>query len=607
MAVIDTLVEEFPALKSQTGAIELWKCTTGGSGLRKLSKIELKTGYSVDNLKSQTKGGIIYIIPLRSEIKVELSSTVGSRKMTSGNTVTVTCEKCQGKVPLADFLQHHSSCSGGVMKQEKADEIDLTDGDPPDDKYVSSGNSKENDMVYLRAILPNTDMYQLEKDLDRLGSAQLVIDEALAKQAFPPIKKIKTDKDMQSTSSAQQAGSSKTLTVAEKLDLLKTMFPQHDEHHIQNLLKENSYDISEACDDIFLSKPIFEKKKFKTLDELILHLEDKLSDNVYRVNVHTQSVYNDLLGFYKSSKFQPDRPLKIILNPAADYGGVLNHCYTLFFEQFRKQCFLQCESGYFLPVYQSSVIVTKLYVKLGTMIAHSISQDGPGFPFFCPSLFYYLVHGSINESIPIGINDIADAKKSYVANKVSNVTNENLEELNEDEDVMEVIGRCGEKGKVTMDNKCRIVQEIIMDEIYGQRKLLYDQIRTGLKINNFADILLHNQGHLNQYFIPNFSETVSMNHFKLENGDEAHKGYFQKFVSTNDQETLRQMLLNVTGKRSLPRTPIQVKFDAEVGDVIHSSTCEEELNLPNVFPNYEQFEIHVKGAIGTGQNPFNAI
>ena len=79
-------------------------------------------------------------------------------------------------------------------------------------------------------------------------------------------------------------------------------------------MEENSFDIEEACDDIFLSRPIVEKKKFEKIDELLFYFEDQMSDNATRVPVETKTVYNDLLGFYKSSKFHPDRPLKIILN-----------------------------------------------------------------------------------------------------------------------------------------------------------------------------------------------------------------------------------------------------------------------------------------------------
>ena len=93
--------------------------------------------------------------------------------------------------------------------------------------------------------------------------------------------------------------------------LPKIHFPSTRWKLIEKLLEENSFDIEEACDDIFLSRPIVEKKKFEKIDELLFYFEDQMSDNATRVPVETKTVYNDLLGFYKSSKFHPDRPLKM--------------------------------------------------------------------------------------------------------------------------------------------------------------------------------------------------------------------------------------------------------------------------------------------------------
>lgn len=204
----------------------------------------------------------------------------------------------------------------------------------------------------------------------------------------------------------------------EKLSQLVNMFPDRGYDEMKELLESNNYDINSTVDDIVLSKPIFEKQTFDDLDEAHAFFVKKLKGDVYRLNVENNSVYMDMVGFYKSSRFDPERPLKIKMVPAADYGGVLKQCFTSCFEEFKKLWFYECEIGYYLPIYKPNIFVTKLFTILGKMIGHSIMQDGPGFAVFSPSVYFYIVHGRINETIPMSPEDIADAKRSYAVSKV---------------------------------------------------------------------------------------------------------------------------------------------------------------------------------------------
>ena len=67
--------------------------------------------------------------------------------------------------------------------------------------------SFQNDIGYLQPIFPNTNKEELEKDLNRLGSAQSVIEGLNKQQALPPTKKMKANEDQQAS---EQVGSSKT-------------------------------------------------------------------------------------------------------------------------------------------------------------------------------------------------------------------------------------------------------------------------------------------------------------------------------------------------------------------------------------------------------------
>lgn len=90
----------------------------------------------------------------------------------------------------------------------------------------------------------------------------------------------------------------------EKLSQLVNMFPDRGYDELKELLVSNNYDINSTVDDIVLSNPIFEKH----LDGFFVK---KLKGDVFRLNVENNSVYMDMVGFYKSSRFDPERPLKI--------------------------------------------------------------------------------------------------------------------------------------------------------------------------------------------------------------------------------------------------------------------------------------------------------
>ena len=189
-------------------------------------------------------------------------------------------------------------------------------------------------MDRLKSIFPKKDREILKMALIRHNSFESVVEE-LINQAdespqqhdleMPPskIRKLEPKPD-------ETAGSSKkaaSLSISEKMQVLQNMFPQHSIDKLKSFLEENKFNIDDTVDDIVMSKPIFESKKFNTLEKLFSFCGEKLATGrIYRLEVLKESLYNDVIGYYKSSKFNPERPLKIILSPAADYGGVLNHC-----------------------------------------------------------------------------------------------------------------------------------------------------------------------------------------------------------------------------------------------------------------------------------------
>ena len=56
---------------------------------------------------------------------------------------------------------------------------------------------------------------------------------------------------------------------------------------------------------------------------------------------------------------------------------------------------------------------------LGTMIAHSIAQSGPGLPILPMSVYKYLLCGSVSDVMPyVSVDDMGDATKIDLARRV---------------------------------------------------------------------------------------------------------------------------------------------------------------------------------------------
>ena len=50
---------------------------------------------------------------------------------------------------------------------------------------------------------------------------------------------------------------------------------------------------------------------------------------------------------------------------------------------------------YLLPLINQEAYICGHYKMLGKLILHSILQEGPGFPYFPPSLYHYICTGSV--------------------------------------------------------------------------------------------------------------------------------------------------------------------------------------------------------------------
>ena len=89
--------------------------------------------------------------------------------------------------------------------------------------------------------------------------------------------------------------------------------------------------------------------------------------------------------------------------PAVDTGGVLRQVFSEVFLVLANNEGIQhifTEEAYRkVPVFGNELAVNGFFEVLGKMIAHSLVQGGPGFPYMSPAVYWYLTTGDLQASL----------------------------------------------------------------------------------------------------------------------------------------------------------------------------------------------------------------
>ena len=174
------------------------------------------------------------------------------------------------------------------------------------------------------------------------------------------------------------------------VDHLRSIFPDADKENLQKALVGNFRCLEDAVDEmleepVFATKPCF-KKSMKNSS-----IKDALAIQHY--------LFIYILAHLKSSTFDSLSTLRIHYDgqPAADTGGVLYQCFTDAFQRFSEKWFTETGATHSKePLFRSDIILSKIFMYLGRMIAYSISQYGPGFPVLSRALYEYICSCSIS-------------------------------------------------------------------------------------------------------------------------------------------------------------------------------------------------------------------
>lgn len=108
-----------------------------------------------------------------------------------------------------------------------------------------------------------------------------------------------------------------------------------------------------------------------------------------KLKLEQEDMVMDVYSYYKSPDLDPTVAIFVSLKgqPAIDTDGVLQQVFSdVFYSIANNEGFKNVFSGneHKVPVFRYELVVNGFFEVLGKMIAHSLIQAGPGFPYLFP-------------------------------------------------------------------------------------------------------------------------------------------------------------------------------------------------------------------------------
>ena len=372
------LENEYEKLKSQDGALEVMRAESGGTS-RPLRVILMPSnGYTIPYLKDFVGSNtLLYIRPMKSTLSLDKSP----QPVTSRSPLTK-CPNCSLSVAIMELRSHCLTCTRVEVNDSDSSDEKEFERSVFSDKALKLPDATETKQKYSDESTPTTNCAVSNANNHQPGcsSGGSFIDEGIASltTVFP-------DEEIQNVRQA--------MIRYEDVELAACALMGADQNSDE---VEGNYNV---CD---------------TLGKLRAGMKSFMSAE--RLKVDEEDVAIDLLQYYKSDKFDAKLPITVRFRsqPGVDSGGLLRQAFTSAFEEIaqNKVPGLRLFTGppnRLTPLYSSGNVLTQIFETLGKMIAHCLIQDGPGFPYLAPAIYWYIATGDLNEAVgrasPIDVVD----------------------------------------------------------------------------------------------------------------------------------------------------------------------------------------------------------
>lgn len=155
----------------------------------------------------------------------------------------------------------------------------------------------------------------------------------------------------------------------------------------------------------------------------ILKLMSKVSKTcpIVKVHVDEDELWSDLVSFYKMSNVDISKcRIRIRLNgqPAIDTGGVRCQVYTSVLQQFSENQPFKLFDGppnSLRPYYSAATRSSGMFKVLGSIVGHSIFQDGIGFPHLSAVCYWYIAVGEETALQYLSLDDVGADCRNFIS------------------------------------------------------------------------------------------------------------------------------------------------------------------------------------------------
>lgn len=160
----------------------------------------------------------------------------------------------------------------------------------------------------------------------------------------------------------------------------------------------------------------------------------------------------------------------------------------------------------------------------------------------------------------------------------------------------------------------QVIQDFIIHDAVGKRKMVLDQFKEGLESLNFLKRMAIHPELFKKLFVPGdgigAEDLIKVLDFpnNLTNDESNIADFLKDFVRSTSEEKRKDLVVFATGAPTLPDfglSKIMIDFSDDMS--IFSSTCSKKITFPRFFPNKETFFAAIDAASSNGGRAFTSV
>ena len=154
-----------------------------------------------------------------------------------------------------------------------------------------------------------------------------------------------------------------------------------------------------------------------------MKLRKKVELEAEKLKLDEEDMLLDVVQHYKNPQFHPEKASQMCLKrgSAIDSGGVLRQVkvFSAVADGRNRLTLFKGEPRRKVPIFSNEHVLTGIFEVLGKVIAHSLIQGGPGFPYLTPVIYSYTSTGDLQTaSFKVSVLDIKIQTLSVIIDKV---------------------------------------------------------------------------------------------------------------------------------------------------------------------------------------------